>query len=1212
MYGSPIIDGRDRARILADLVARVPGYVPEWSVEEGSPAYAFFSILARDVEIQAAAENGMPDRARLGFLSTLGNSLLPAQSARTPLVFQLMANAPRDVILVANSQIAAKLPPPPPSLLGGTQTPPPAPIFSTEETATLTRGSLVAVYSVDPNADTYADHTPQLTQGFVLFDAMEPIPHQIYLGHDSVFAISSNAEIELSFDLAPAHSDSTPRPLLIDWEYLSADGWLPLRLVADHTARLTQDGRITLRLDCGPDANKDKVNDIQSYWVRGTVSARVPSGIIEPLPGGYNVTWRASPSIHPTLVTIVGTPVSNQATIIKILRSTITLDRSLSGVAVDAEVVEVAGGTVVGRIVDHVGGLTLVLRGLDPGRVISIDGTSTATVIAELNGTAILDAPLAGLADNAVLNDVETGEPIGTVDGFETDFFVSLDSAIDFQKGDVVTVDVTTHAVITKVEATAVTLDGPISGVAQGNALTLANALPVLRPEGAGASGVLPSIDVVRARVGLTKSNVLPDAAATDSTPLNIANTFYPFGKAPQKFTTFYLASKEVFQRDGAQVDVIVTLAQPGAAFDDNDTPGPDAMLWTVEYYNGVAWIPLGGAQKLIDMTHTMTVAGTSSISFLCPADWAETKVNGQSNRWLRIRLDAGNYGHPMRLSVDTTVNPPEVKSDPETLQPPAIASLSLQYTYMTHSNLLDHCVTYNDFAFTDHSEDIRWPRRPFQPFTPVNDDQPAVHFGFSQQLPAGLISLYFAAGTSGDGTSANGSAASPFLWEYYSTRGWVELSVLDETTGFAGSGVIQFVGPPDAAPLPGLGGTPYWLRARFKSDVPSQALPASGLWLNGVWVHQGETVQQDTLGMSNGNPGQTFVFAPQHVPVLPGEVIDVLEWRGRGDDWQTAVAGVPQSDLRFVYDPTDGKTVTQVWVTWHGQPHFYLSGPNDRHYVLERAAGSLQFPTPPCGMIPPGGAQIIATYATGGGLAGNVPTGTINELHSAASYVSSVSNPFPATGGSATELVPRARDRATQRLRHRDRAVAPADFEWLACEASPEVARARCLPITGPDGHGERGWVTLVVIPNSADRAPMPTAGLLQRVSAELMARVPAAIVGQVTLIPPSYSPVSVRAEIVPRHADEAALVEARIRECLAAFLHPLTGGLNGAGWDFGQPVYLSQIAALVDATEGVDCVPLLQLMVNDGVAGDVVTIDQGALITEGDHQLKLLAENV
>ena len=63
--------------------------------------------------------------------------------------------------------------------------------------------------------------------------------------------------------------------------------------------------------------------------------------------------------------------------------------------------------------------------------------------------------------------------------------------------------------------------------------------------------------------------------------------------------------------------------------------------------------------------------------------------------------------------------------------------------------------------------------------------------------------------------------------------------------------------------------------------------------------------------------------------------------------------------------------------------------------------------------MIPPGGASITASYATGGGLAGNVPPNTITELHSAASYVQSVTNPFPATGGSATELAPRAPDRA-------------------------------------------------------------------------------------------------------------------------------------------------------------------------------------------------------
>jgi hypothetical protein len=533
-----------------------------------------------------------------------------------------------------------------------------------------------------------------------------------------------------------------------------------------------------------------------------------------------------------------------------------------------------------------------------------------------------------------------------------------------------------------------------------------------------------------------------------------------------------------------------------------------------------------------------------------------------------------------------------------------------LQYTYMTNSVLVDHCITYNDFAYLDRSEVAIWPRSVFEPFTPVGDNEPAVHFGFSQQLPVGLVSLYFAAGSNSDGTGGAGATGSPFVWEYYSVRDWVELSVLDETNGFVGSGVIQFVGPPDAAPLPGLNGASYWLRARLKPDLPTSTLPATGLWLNAVWAHQGETIQQDTLGQSNGNPGQTFIFAPQHVPVLPGELIEVMEWSGRGDDWQTAVAGVPSSDLRFVYDPTDGKTVVQVWVTWHGQPHFYLSGPNDRHYVIERATGILQFPTPPYGMIPPGGARIVASYATGGGLDGNVPVGTISELHTAASYVQSVGNPFPATGGSATELSTRARDRATQRLRHRDRAVAPADFEWLACEASPEVARARCLPILGPDGRGERGWVTLVVVPNSTDAAPMPTAGLLELVSQELEARVPAVIVGQIILQAPTYTAISVRADIVANHADESALVEARVRDRLAAFLHPLTGGGAGTGWDFGASVYLSQIAVLVAQTEGVNCVPLLQLLVSDSVVGDVAIIDRGALITQGDHQLKLLAE--
>src|SRR5262249_30719709 len=163
------IDGRGRSANLADLLARVPGYVPEWDAVPGSPGQALLEILARDVEVQAAAENGMPDRARLAFLSALGNSLLPAQAASTPLIFQLMPNAPLDVTLPQNSQVAAKLPPPAPSLTGSAAAASDALIFSTNETITLTRAQLATVYSVIPDDDQYADHSAQLASGFAFF-----------------------------------------------------------------------------------------------------------------------------------------------------------------------------------------------------------------------------------------------------------------------------------------------------------------------------------------------------------------------------------------------------------------------------------------------------------------------------------------------------------------------------------------------------------------------------------------------------------------------------------------------------------------------------------------------------------------------------------------------------------------------------------------------------------------------------------------------------------------------------------------------------------------------------------------------------------------------------------------------------------------------------------------------------------------------------------
>ena len=205
-------------------------------------------------------------------------------------------------------------------------------------------------------------------------------------------------------------------------------------------------------------------------------------------------------------------------------------------------------------------------------------------------------------------------------------------------------------------------------------------------------------------------------------------------------------------------------------------------------------------------------------------------------------------------------------------------------------------------------------------------------------------------------------------------------------------------------------------------------------------------------------------------------------------------------------------------------------------------------------GFIPPAGAPIVVSYVTGGGVDGNVPAGAVRELRSGVGFVQSVTNPLAASGGAAAELLCGARDRSAQWIRHRGRAVSFEDYEWLALSASSEVARARAMPLEGLWGRGARGFVGIVIVPHSSEPAPLPSPELTRTVLETLAERAPAGIAGGLRTIAPSYRSVGVRAEILPLRIDEAGRVEARVRTRLTAFLHPLTGGRDGRGWQFGE----------------------------------------------------------
>ena len=88
------------------------------------------------------------------------------------------------------------------------------------------------------------------------------------------------------------------------------------------------------------------------------------------------------------------------------------------------------------------------------------------------------------------------------------------------------------------------------------------------------------------------------------------------------------------------------------------------------------------------------------------------------------------------------------------------------------------------------------------------------------------------------------------------------------------------------------------------------------------------------------------------------------------------------------------------------------------------------------------------------------------------------------------------------------------------------------------------------------------------------------------------------------------AAEVEEAIRTGLGDFLHPLRGGPMGTGWDFGDDVWLSQVAQLVEATAGVDFAEQLQLTSGGAVFGESVPVPPSALPSSGRHLLRLRVE--
>jgi hypothetical protein len=102
-----------------------------------------------------------------------------------------------------------------------------------------------------------------------------------------------------------------------------------------------------------------------------------------------------------------------------------------------------------------------------------------------------------------------------------------------------------------------------------------------------------------------------------------------------------------------------------------------------------------------------------------------------------------------------------------------------------------------------------------------------------------------------------------------------------------------------------------------------------------------------------------------------------------------------------------------------------------------------------------------------------------------------------------------------------------------------------------------------------------------------------------------PDWIEVTVTAEVAPVSWQAAIGLDTRVIEKLQEFLHPLRGGLDEQGWDFGRKPHKSDLYALIEGIEGVSYVRSLTVTEDD--QGKVIRPDR-FLVFSGNHAITLI----
>ncbi len=665
------------------------------------------------------------------------------------------------------------------------------------------------------------------------------------------------------------------------------------------------------------------------------------------------------------------------------------------------------------------------------------------------------------------------------------------------------------------------------------------------------------------------EEGIKPTALFYNDTEL-LEDGCYPFGEHFVPYSVFYLSCEEAFSKRESKLklsfeakaipsrlrmaqdpEVQWKMVMRTSDFEEKDPPRVRirSVIW--EYWDGSNWARIPGSEPYGDLFAELPEQTTRQVTLTmtCPEDMARTFVNGVSDYWIRARV----------LQTD-----PIIAAVVEYMSP-WVEKPRLSYGHPSQSLFMPEMLyTRSNIDDSDRTASAREGLAPYRLFEALAVKHPAMYASFDLAPAKGPIRMHI------DLERRYTAHSEPphVEWEALCSEGgrlvWKPLKVADLTEGFTISGELQWVGPPTMARVKLFGYERYWIRAVNRDNRLGDAYPdgpvAASLHMNAVSVRQQVSQEKEVTIPASG-----YVTLAQSAFIEEEVWVDEMEHFTPLERTELTGSEPETYDLQRDGDGNDQR----FWVRWEPVASLAESGPLDRHYSPDHAGGMLQFGDGVSGKLPSSDTAetVKVRFKTTSGAGGQVEAGEITGMVLPFAFISGVSNPSPSAGGGDAERIEQVLRRGPQRLKHRNRAVTASDVEWLAREAYPQIAKVKCLSNRNALLERAPGSFTVVAYPAGGRTNAAQFPELRRTVERELLRKAAnlVSIGGAIRVIEPAYLKISVHATVVTDNVDELLPLEQACAAKLGAFLHPITGNVDGQGWGIGEPLHVSLLHSLL-----------------------------------------------